>query len=302
MKLAPVDEGGMNERGIGDDRCSLLGRWRITQPAFEAFLLPWSSTSSLFLSPLAFALGTVLQQRGTLETHRPEGELPFSAQVVRKPVWFLGIFITVVGFVLQAAALHGGSLSLVQALQALSLVFALPLGVRLSNQRVGRRSIVGAGITVAGLIVFVVLGQPQGGISEPGATAWASLPARVIVVATALLTWQARRRRGPASAALFATAAGVCFALQAGVTKVFVSALGDGIAALLSTWSLYALIVAAGVGFILEQASLKTGSLAPAMAALNAATLAVSVLIAVTVFLSRLNWWIGKWQEPQSWH
>ena len=120
------------------------------------------------LSPLAFALGTVLQQRGTLETPAREGDLRFLAKVVRKPVWFLGIFITVVGFVLQAAALHGGSLSLVQALQALSLVFALPLGVRLSNQRVGRRSIVGAGITVAGLIVFVVLGQPQGGISSRG--------------------------------------------------------------------------------------------------------------------------------------
>ena len=44
----------------------------------------------------------------------------------------------------QATALERGSLALVQSICALSLVFALPLGPRLTGQQVGRRSIVGA--------------------------------------------------------------------------------------------------------------------------------------------------------------
>lgn len=240
------------------------------------------------LSPFAFALGTVLQQRGALQTRAREGDIRFLTQILRKPVWFLGVFVTVVAFGLQAAALLHGSLALVQALQTLSLVLALPLGIRLTHQRVGSYSLLGAGITVAGLIVFVILGEPQGGISRPGGTAWLA-SALAITTVTALLTWLAFRRRGPGAAALFATAAGVCFALQAAVTKVVVNSLGDGWAAVLLSWPLYALVLAAGVGFALQQASLKTGYLAPSMAALNAATLAVSVLLGITVFHEALS-------------
>jgi hypothetical protein len=46
----------------------------------------------------------------------------------------------------------------------------------------------------------------------------------------------------------------------------------------------YALILTALEGFALQQSALKTGYLAPAMAANNAATLTVSVLLGVTLF------------------
>jgi drug/metabolite transporter (DMT)-like permease len=235
------------------------------------------------LSPFAFALGTVMQQRGTLETPAREGDPRFLVQTIRKPVWLIGGFITICAFLLQAAALRYGSLALVQALQVLSLVFALPLGMRLTGQRIGRRSAAGAAITVMGLVVFVLLGQPQGGVSEPGGTAWL-VAGIVIVAATAVLSSAAFRRRGAAAAALFATAAGVCFALQAGVTKVLVTRLDDGVVTIVASWPLYVLLFSAAIGFVLQQASLKTGALAPAMAALEAATLAVSVLIGVAVF------------------
>ena len=73
---------------------------------------------------------------------------------------------------MQALALERGSLALVQSLCALSLVFALPLGVRLTGQQVGRRSIIGAVVTLVGIISFVAIGQPQGGISQLEASAW----------------------------------------------------------------------------------------------------------------------------------
>jgi drug/metabolite transporter (DMT)-like permease len=240
------------------------------------------------LSALAFALGTVLQQRGTLQTSAAEGDPRFLREIIRKPVWLLGGSLQVCGWVLQAAALERGSLALVQSLCALSLVFALPLGVRLTGQQVGRRSIIGACVTLLGIILFVAVGQPQGGIAEPAAAAWwrAGLIVTALII---LLAWLAHSRRGARAAALFATAAGLSFAFQAAVTKVFMNELGYGMAAILSSWATYALIITALAGFGLQQSALKTGYLAPAMAACNATTLAVSVWLGVSVFQESIS-------------
>ena len=234
-------------------------------------------------SAFAFALGTVLQQRGTLETSAAEGDPRFLAEIIRKPIWLLGGSLQVCGWVLQAAALERGSLALVQSICALSLVFALPLGVRLTGQQVGRRSIVGASITLLGIILFVVVGQPQDSSSQPSTAAWWS-STLIIVGLMVLLAWLAQRRRGPVAATLFATAAGLGFAFQAAVTKVFMTEIGDGLDAILSSWTTYALILSALAGFALQQSALKTGFLAPAMAASNASTLIMSVILGVTLF------------------
>jgi drug/metabolite transporter (DMT)-like permease len=245
------------------------------------------------LSAFAFALGTVLQQRGTLQTSAAEGDPRFLAEIIRKPVWLLGGSLQACGWVLQAAALDRGSLALVQSLCALSLVFALPLGVCLTGQQVGRRSIFGACTTLLGIVLFVAVGQPQGGASQPGAAAWWT-SGLMILALVILLAWLAHRRRGAVSAVLFATAAGLGFAFQAAVTKVFVTQLGNGVGAILSSWTTYALIVSALAGFALQQSALKTGFLAPAMAACNASTLAMSVLLGATVFQESLSHGQGR--------
>ena len=55
------------------------------------------------LSALAFALGTVLQQRGTLQTTAAEGDPRFLAEIIRKPVWLLGGSLQVCGVALLAS-------------------------------------------------------------------------------------------------------------------------------------------------------------------------------------------------------
>ena len=240
------------------------------------------------LAACAFALGTVLQQKGTLETSAPEGDPSFLLQVLRRPVWVAGGLLQAAGWVLQAAALDRGTLVVVQAICTLSLVIALPLGARLTEQHIDRRAVIGAVATVAGIVLFVAVGQPEGGISDPSSEAWwaAILVCAALVVGLALL---ARTSRGGRAAALFAAAAGVGFGLQAAVTKVFVTQLGQGAAHLLSTWSTYVLIISALSGFTLQQSALKTGFLAPAMAASNATTLTVSVILGVAVFQESIS-------------
>jgi drug/metabolite transporter (DMT)-like permease len=245
------------------------------------------------LSAFVFALGLALQQRGTLATAAPEGDPRFFRQILGKPVWLLGCLMLLVGWVFQAAALDRGSLALVQALQALSLVFALPLGRWLTRQQVGPRAMVGAGAVVLGIVLLALLGQPAGGTDTPAAKAW-WIAGGVLLCLIAALTATAWRLRGSAPAALFGAAAGLAFAFQAAATKMLVIQYGHGFATIFQHWPLYAFILAELLGFTLQQAALKSGFLAPATAALNASTLAASVLVGVAVFRESLAGGTGR--------
>ncbi len=240
------------------------------------------------LAACAFALGSVLQQKGTLQAPAADGDPRFLVQILKRPVWLAGAGLQGGGWVLQAAALDRGSLVVVQSLTALSLVIALPLGARITDQQVTRRVVVGAVGMVAGIVLFLSVGSPQGGTSQPDAAAWWSAGVTALA-AIGILAGFGRRRSHAIKALLFGSAAGVSFALQAAVTKVFMTELGHGVAALLASWTTYALVVSAVVGFVLQQSALKTGVLAPAMASSNAVSLFASVVFGVTVFGESLS-------------
>ena len=241
------------------------------------------ATLLALLAATAFAVGNVLQQKGTLEAPASGDDPRFLAQILRRPVWLAGGGLQVCGWILQAAALDRGSLAVVQSLTAMSLVIALPFGAWLTAQRIDRRVVTGAVAMVVGIVLFLSVGQPQGGTSHPGATAWwiSCIGAGVAVAALALI---GRRATGGPRALLLGAAAGVGFALQATVTKQFMTVIGGGLSAILHSWTVYVLIISALSGFVLQQSALKTGVLAPAMASSNAVTLFGSVLFGVTVF------------------
>jgi drug/metabolite transporter (DMT)-like permease len=235
------------------------------------------------LAAFGFGLGAVLQQKGTLEAPAGENDPRFLAQILRRPVWLAGAGCMAVGWVVQAIALGRGPLIVVQSLTALSMVIALPLGIRITSQQVSRRVWMGALAVVAGIILFLSAGVPKAGTSQPSASVWwtAGFCALVAVLA---LAGVGRRHRGAARALLFGSAAGIDFGLQASVTKVFVKLVGLGLGTLLSSWTTYVLIVSALAGFALQQSALKTGVLAPALASSNAVTLFASVVFGLTVF------------------
>jgi drug/metabolite transporter (DMT)-like permease len=240
------------------------------------------------LGAVAFAFGSVLQQKGTLEAPAAGDDPRFLVQILKRPVWLAGGGLQATGWVLQAAALDRGSLVVVQSITATSLVIALPLGAHFTHQEISRRVVAGAVAIIVGIVLFLSVGTPQKGISTPGTAAWVSAG----VVGTgliALLAHRGQRRSGAPRAMLFGSAAGVGFALQATVTKEFTSIIGSGVGALLSSWEAYALAASAIVGFVLQQSALKTGVLAPAMASSNAVTLFASIVFGVTVFGERLT-------------
>ena len=240
------------------------------------------------LAAFAFALGSVLQQKGTLEAPAAEDDPRFLVQILRRPVWLAGALAQGVGWVLQAAALDRGSLVVVQSLTSLSLVMVLPLGARLTDQVVTRRVRWGALAVLAGIVLFLAGGSPQSGSDNPSTAAWWSAGVWTVVIVV-LLNHLGRRRYGARRALFFGSAAGVCYALQAGVTKVFVPLVGEGLATLLRSWTVYALVASALMGFVMQQSALKSGALAPAIASSNAVTLFTSVVLSVAVFGESLS-------------
>lgn len=235
------------------------------------------------LAAVAFGLGAVLQQKGTLESAAGEDDPRFLAQLLRRPVWLAGAGCMAAGWVLQAVALDQGSLIVVQSLTAMSLVIALPFGARITDQQITGRVWLGALAVVAGIVLFLSTGSPKRGASQPSAPVWWTAGVWTLGVVL-VLAGLGRRRRGAARALLLGSAAGVGFALQASVTKVFVTIVGLGLLALLSSWTTYVLILSALAGFTLQQSALKTGVLAPALGSSNAVTLFASVIFGLTVF------------------
>ena len=233
------------------------------------------------LAALLFALGTVLQQKGTMSTGEEDSR--FLLHIFRRPVWLAGMALQSAGWVVQAAALDRASLVVVQSITALSLVVALPLGVALTNQHIGRRELAGALLTLLGIVCFISAGQPQGGTTHPSAATWwtACLVTGALV---GMLFGVGRRYTGVAKALTYGGAAGLGYGLQAAVTKTFVGEIGGGALGLLASWSTYVLIVSAVTGFALQQSSLKTGVLAPAMASANSVTLFSSVILGMAVY------------------
>ena len=115
------------------------------------------------VAAILFALGTVLQQKAGLDEPVEVEGSGLLLQMARRPVWLAGIAADALGFVAQAIALTIGRLAVVQPLLVMSVVFALPLGVRLTRQKVRRRDIVAAVLVACALAVFLIVADPSGG-------------------------------------------------------------------------------------------------------------------------------------------
>ena len=240
------------------------------------------------LAALAFAFGTVLQQKGTLQTSSGENDPRFLVEIFQKPVWLAGMIAQTAGWILQAGALDRGPLVVVQSLTAMSLVIALPLGIWLTKQHIGPREWVGASAVLVGIMFFLWAGAPSGGTNHPSASVWWGACLGTLVLVAALAAF-GTRMKGASKALLFGSAAGFGYGLQAAVTKTFVGELGHGALSLLADWSVYVLVISAVIGFALQQGALKTGVLAPAMASSNAVTLFSSVTLGIIVYGERLS-------------
>jgi drug/metabolite transporter (DMT)-like permease len=234
------------------------------------------------VAALLFALGTVLQQKGGLEEGTEGASSSLLLRMARRPVWVAGIAADALGFIAQAVALTIGRLAVVQPLLVSAVVFALPLGAKLTGQRIRRIDIAAAVLVTVALVVFLTVANPSGGRDDAPLGEWlvaGGVCGAVCVPLVVLARGGSPGRR----AALLGIAAGILFGLSAALTKAVADQFIDGLLEPFTDWRLYALIVVGYVSLTLSQLALSTGSLAPAVATSMAFDPITSVVLGVTL-------------------
>ncbi len=227
------------------------------------------STVVLALLAAAFFAGTsVLQHRATTRSGAAEGlsALRLVLVVLRSPLWLVSLLLGAVGFGLQALALAGGQVVVVQPLLATGLVFGLLLGA-VSGHPPTRTQWTAAAGTVAGLALFLLAASPAAGTDRARGPVLAVATAVTLVLLT-LARVVTLRPGGRHAAAVLAGAAGVGFGMTGPLLKQAVTLLAASPGELLTDWSLYALVVVGGASIALAQAAFAAGSLVDCLPAL----------------------------------
>jgi drug/metabolite transporter (DMT)-like permease len=241
------------------------------------------------MAALLFAVAATLQQKGALNLDGVSLAQPMSlVRLVGQRMWLLGTVALLIGYVLQAGALDRGRLAVIQPLLVTTIVFALPLGWLLTNQHVGRREVVGAGVILVGLGAFAIYGDPAGGNDNAPNDEWAIAIVVLGAICAGLLVY-GRNGTPTKVAAVYGAVAGILFGISAALTKPTVDFLHEGVGVMLSHWQCYVLAVAGVLGFVLQQVSLGTGRLAPSVATVSVANPIVGVLLGILIFDERLS-------------
>ncbi len=241
-----------------------------------------------------FALAATLQQKGALGIGEVSLRSPSSfVQLARQTFWLLGTLALLGGYVLQAVALDNGELAVVQPLLVTTIVFALPLGYLLTNQKVSRKQVAAAGLVVLGLAVFTVVGKAAPGNDDAPGWEWA---AAILVLGLVSATLVALGGRGSLArkAAMYGACAGILYGLSASLWKPTSTVYdSDGLGGMLASWEFWAFAVAGIVAFLVQQVSLATGRLAPSVAMTSVLNPLVSVAIGIVLleeYLADPNW------------
>jgi drug/metabolite transporter (DMT)-like permease len=244
------------------------------------------------VSAVCFALSAALQQRGQFHLARAGAAVEGIAGLLRLiavPVWLLGTLVLFAGYGTQGAALDRGKLVVVQPLLVTTIVWALPLGYLLTNQQVVRRQVLGAAVVVVGLAMFVLVGDPDAGDDNASASAFVLAAAVVGVIVALLLLWLRVQESPAVRAAVLGVCAGLFYGLSASFAKPVINDLHVSIGEAAGDWETWALLGFGFIAFVVQQLSLATGQLAPAMAAVSVANPAVSVILGIVLFAERLT-------------
>lgn len=227
-------------------------------------------------SALLMAVGFVVQQHTAEQAPSSERLRPkLLLDLLRRPIWILGIATMVVGQLLGALALDHGTLTLVEPLMAANVLFALPLAAAWHRKRLGRREWVGAVVLIAGLGVFVVAANPGSARRvQVGTDAWLTALLGVAAIVGVAIVVSRRFRNAARQATLIAVGAGALYGLQDALTQRTLE-LGMTPANLFGSWQPYLLVATAVVGLLLAQSAYQAAPIwasQPAMAATEPVT------------------------------
>lgn len=239
---------------------------------------------------LFLAMGFVVQQHAAAE-EPPSERLSFRllVKLVQRPLWLAGVGSQVVGQVLGAAALGSGPLGLVEPVMAANLLFALPLSSIWSRRRLGVREWAGAAALLAGLALFIGVGDPHGGSTAH--LPWPNwvLSGGTVVLLVGLVVAVGRRRPAVQQATILAVGAGMLYGLQDALTQRTMAVLGHGVLAMVVSWPAFTLVAVAVVGMLLAQSAFEAAPLSASLPAITAVEPITGIAFGIGVYREYLN-------------
>ena len=236
------------------------------------------------LAALSNAVNVTTQHMASTADPRGSSGWRFVLYLFRSPLWLFGWVALAGAFVFQALALHDGQISIVQPLMATELIFALVLRQFWLHQSILKITWGAAALTCVGLGVFIVAGEPRGGRPTPASQHWI-VAAVACGAAAAVLAALAQRGSPGWRAAAYASAAAIMWALVATFIKTTTETLTQfGVAGMFTHWPVYALVVGAVAGTLLQQAALHVGPLKVSQPFLVIIDPIVSIALSVWLF------------------
>ena len=225
------------------------------------------------LSAVCFALAAALQQRGRFSLARGGEAVEGVTGLVRLiavPVWLLGTLDAVRWLPDPGGRAGPGQARVVQPLLVTTIVWALPLGslAHGPERRPGARCS-GPWSSWSGLALFVLVGDPDAGVDNASTAGYVIATLGIGALVAVLLLWlHAKSVTGPARG----RARRLCrplLGLSASFAKPVINDLHDGIGEAAGDGETWALLGFGFLAFVIQQMSLATGQLTPAMAAVS---------------------------------
>lgn len=241
------------------------------------------------LAALLIGAGFVFQQNAA--AREPASRflrLGLMLDLVRKPRWLLGIACMIGGQILSAWSIGHLSLSFVEPLLTMNLVFALLLAVPLSGASLKVWEIGGAFVLCLGVALLSAARSAQPiGLSFGSVSHW---PAAAVIAGVAFLAVQAgRRRQYRARAMLTGAGAGMVYGIQDALTRETLQIMqSGGVSALLTDWAPYALVGAGAIGIWLMQSAFSAGPLQFSLPPIAAGEPIIGILLGVIIFGDRI--------------
>lgn len=238
------------------------------------------------LGAAGFGLASAAQQRATKQVSQRTTLSPrLLVDLWQRPLWLLGLVMTVVALVLQVVALAFGPVAVVQPLLVSGVVFTGVFVALFNHRRPDRWIVLGGLLCAAGLSAFLLLARPRQRVDIAGQalSVRTGLVLAVVLAAVVLasLVYSAAVAH-PSRILALALATGVLYGVTAVLMKALTDQFRESLTAPFSHPTLYLACIVGPMGFLLSQNTFQQGRLiSPAVAVITSVDPIVGVFAGI---------------------